>query len=39
MTPENKLQTTVWLNDLYTDFLLKTAETRKIGYSHLASVS
>jgi protease IV len=30
MTPENKLQTTIWLSDLYNDFLLKTAETRKI---------
>jgi protease IV len=29
MTPENKLQTTVWLNDLYNDFLLKASETRK----------
>ncbi|WP_276500596.1 signal peptide peptidase SppA [Terrimonas pollutisoli] len=30
MTPENELQTSVWLNDLYSDFLLKTAEVRKI---------
>jgi protease-4 len=30
MTPENQLQTSVWLNDLYNDFLLKTSEARKI---------
>jgi protease-4 len=35
MTPENKLQTTVWLNDLYNDFLLKTLETRKIDTATL----
>ncbi len=29
MTPENELQTSVWLNDLYSDFLVKTAEVRK----------
>ncbi len=29
MTGENRLQTSVWLNDLYNDFLLKTAATRK----------
>ena len=29
MTPENELQTSVWLNDLYNDFLVKTAEARK----------
>lgn len=30
MTPENQLQTSVWLNDLYNDFLIKTSEARKI---------
>ncbi|MBL7741377.1 MAG: signal peptide peptidase SppA [Chitinophagaceae bacterium] len=30
MTPENQLQTSVWLNDLYSDLLVKTAETRKM---------
>lgn len=29
MTPENELQTSVWLNDLYSDFLVKTAAARK----------
>ncbi len=35
MTPENELQTSVWLNDLYTDFLVKTAEVRKIDTATL----
>ncbi|MGZ5221388.1 MAG: signal peptide peptidase SppA, partial [Chitinophagaceae bacterium] len=35
MTPENELQTSVWLNDLYNDFLLKTAEVRKIDTATL----
>lgn len=35
MTPENKLQTTVWLNDLYDDFLMKTAEARKVDTATL----
>jgi protease-4 len=37
MTPENQLQTSVWLNDLYSDFLMKTAEARKMdtGTLHL----
>jgi protease IV len=35
MTPENQLQTSVWLNDLYNDFLLKTAEVRKIDTATL----
>lgn len=30
MTDANKLQTTVWLNDLYSDLLVKTAAVRKI---------
>ena len=29
MTPENQLQTSIWLNDLYADFLMKTAEARR----------
>jgi protease-4 len=29
MTDENRLQTTVWLNDLYNDLLMKTAQARK----------
>ena len=35
MTPENQLQTSVWLNDLYNDFLLKAAEVRKIDTATL----
>jgi protease-4 len=35
MTPENQLQTSVWLNDLYSDLLLKTAEVRKIDTATL----
>ncbi|RYY59754.1 MAG: signal peptide peptidase SppA, partial [Chitinophagaceae bacterium] len=35
MTPENKLQTSVWLNDLYNDLLLKTAEARKVDTATL----
>lgn len=35
MTPENQLQTSVWLNDLYSDFLLKTSEVRKIDTAML----
>ncbi|HEY6505157.1 MAG TPA: signal peptide peptidase SppA, partial [Chitinophagaceae bacterium] len=30
MTPENQLQTSVWMNDLYSDLLQKTSEMRKI---------
>jgi len=30
MTPENKLQTTVWLGDLYNNFLQQVSEVRKI---------
>jgi protease-4 len=29
MTPENHLQTSVWLNDLYNDLLIQTAASRK----------
>lgn len=35
MTDANKLQTTVWLNDLYSDLLLKTSEVRKIDTATL----
>lgn len=35
MTPENELQTSLWLNDLYNDLLLKTAEARKIDTATL----
>jgi protease-4 len=35
MTEENKLQTSVWLGDLYTHFLAKAAETRKIDTASL----
>ncbi len=35
MTPENEFQTAVWLNDLYSDLLLKTAEARKIDTATL----
>ena len=35
MTEENKLQTTVWLNDLYADFLVNSSEARKIDTAQL----
>jgi protease-4 len=35
MTPENQLQTSVWMNDLYNAFLLNTAEARKIDTATL----
>jgi protease IV len=35
MTDANKLQTTVWLNDLYSDLLLKTAAVRKMDTATL----
>src|SRR5205814_5090692 len=35
MTPENKLQTTVWLNNLYIYFLLKASEQRKMDTAEL----
>ena len=35
MTEENKLQTSVWLGDLYSHFLLKAAEARKIDTATL----
>jgi protease-4 len=39
MTPENRLQTSVWLNDLYADLLLKTAEARKTDTATLHSIA
>lgn len=35
MSPANRLQTTVWLNDIYNDLLLKTAQARKIDTATL----
>ena len=35
MTPENKLQTSVWLGDLYAHFLTKASEVRKIDTASL----
>ncbi len=35
MTPENKLQTTAWLNNLYNNFLIKASEARKIDTATL----
>jgi len=35
MTEENKLQTSVWLNDLYSHFLIKASEQRKIDTATL----
>ena len=35
MTPENKLQTSEWLGDLYNYFLAKTAEARKVDTATL----
>lgn len=35
MTEANKLQTTVWLNDLYADLLVRTSEARKIDTATL----
>lgn len=40
MSPENQLQTSVWLNDLYSHFLLQTSQMRRIDTAslhHLAS--
>jgi protease IV len=39
MTPENKLQTTVWLSSLYNQFLTGTAETRKIDTASLHALA
>lgn len=35
MTPENKLQTTEWLNDLYNYFLLQTSKSRGVDTARL----
>lgn len=35
MTPENQLQTSIWLNDLYNHFLLRTSEARKVDTATL----
>lgn len=35
MTEENKLQTSVWVGDLYSHFLIKASETRKIDTATL----
>ena len=35
MTPENKLQTTVWLNDLYDHFLIKAGASRNLDTAAL----
>jgi protease-4 len=35
MTPENQLQTSVWLNDLYDHFLMQASEVRKIDTATL----
>lgn len=39
MSDANKLQTTVWLNDIYNDFLLKTAAARKMDTATLHSLA
>jgi protease IV len=39
MTPENRLQTTEWMNDLYDDFLIKTSESRKIDTARLRQIA
>ena len=39
MTPENQLQTSVWLNDLYNDLLVKTSEARKIDTATLRQLA
>lgn len=39
MTDANKLQTSAWVNDLYTDFLVKTNEARKIDTATLRALA
>jgi protease IV len=39
MTPENRLQTAAWLNDLYSYFLVKTSEVRKIDTATLHALA
>jgi protease-4 len=39
MTPENELQTSVWLGDLYNHFLLKASEARNIDTAELRKIA
>jgi protease IV len=39
MTDENRLQTTVWLNNLYSQFLLKASESRQIDTATLHAIA
>jgi protease-4 len=39
MTPENKLQTTVWLSDLYNHFLMKVAASRNLDTATLHNLA
>ncbi|HVG42403.1 MAG TPA: signal peptide peptidase SppA [Chitinophagaceae bacterium] len=39
MTPENKLQTSIWLNNLYNYFLVRTSESRKIDTATLHNLA
>jgi protease IV len=39
MTPENELQTSVWLGDLYNHFLVKASEARKIDTAELRRIA
>ncbi len=39
MSPENRLQTTVWLNNLYSYFLMQAAEQRKIDTATLHNLA
>jgi protease-4 len=39
MTPENKLQTSVWLNSIYNDFIFKIASSRQIDSSVLRNLA
>ncbi len=39
MTPENQLQTSVWLNDLYNGLLIRTADARKTDTATLHEIA
>lgn len=39
MSPENKLQTTVWLNDLYNYFLVRSSEARSVDTATLHNLA
>jgi protease-4 len=39
MTPENRLQTSIWLNNLYNYFLVRTAEARKVDTATLHNLA